>query len=398
MRIVLICDDYLPDSTRVSAKMMHELACELLRQGHESIVICPNNGTDVKKITHLKLDGVDIFKFPNGKVKDTFKVKRAINESLLSINAWRYLAAEIKNKKIDGVVYYSPSIFFGPLVKRIKSYWHCKSYLILRDSFPQWLIDQGIICSGGFTDKYFRFFEKINYKSADCIGVMSHKNKELFLKHYPEFSNVCVLYNWTNLKNSTLTRPSEILKQQSLTEKIIFFYGGNIGHAQDMSNLMRLALGMKELDNVHFLFIGQGDEVELVKNFIKIHSLKNCTYLPSISQHEYLSLLRIVHVGLFSLAKNHTVHNFPGKLLGYMANKLPILGSVNAGNDLKQIVEKAHSGYVHINGDDQSLLDSAVILANDIHIRKKMGENGYALLYERFSVEFAAEHIVLQLQ
>lgn len=161
---------------------------------------------------------------------------------------------------------------------------------------------------------------------------------------------------------------------------------------------MRLALGMKELDNVHFLFIGQGDEVELVKNFIKIHSLKNCTYLPSISQHEYLSLLRIVHVGLFSLAKNHTVHNFPGKLLGYMANKLPILGSVNAGNDLKQIVEKAHSGYVHINGDDQSLLDSAVILANDIHIRKKMGENGYALLYERFSVEFAAEHIVLQLQ
>lgn len=32
MRIALICDDYLPDSTRVSAKMMHELACELLEK------------------------------------------------------------------------------------------------------------------------------------------------------------------------------------------------------------------------------------------------------------------------------------------------------------------------------------------------------------------------------
>ncbi|HFW3617390.1 TPA: glycosyltransferase WbuB, partial [Salmonella enterica subsp. enterica serovar Waycross] len=131
MRIVLICDDYLPNSTRVSAKMMHELACEFLRQGHESIVICPNNGVDVKKITHIKLDGVDIFNFPNGKVKDTSKFKRAINESLLSINAWRHLSTVIKNKKIDGVVYYSPSIFFGPLVKKIKNYWHCKSYLIL---------------------------------------------------------------------------------------------------------------------------------------------------------------------------------------------------------------------------------------------------------------------------
>ncbi|HFW2862433.1 TPA: glycosyltransferase family 4 protein, partial [Salmonella enterica subsp. enterica serovar Waycross] len=251
---------------------------------------------------------------------------------------------------------------------------------------------------GGFTDKYFRFFEKLNYKSADYIGVMSQKNKELFLKLYPEFSNVCVLYNWANLKNCDSIRPSKILKQHSLSKKIIFFYGGNIGHAQDMGNLMRLALRMKTFDNVHFLFIGQGDEVELVKSFIKTHSLKNCTYLPAISQHEYSSLLRIVHVGLFSLAKNHSVHNFPGKLLGYMANKLPILGSVNDGNDLKQIIEKSHSGYVHINGDDQSLLDSAVILANDALLRKKMGENGCSLLHELFSVEFAAEHIVLRLQ
>ena len=68
MRIALICDDYLPDSTRVSAKMMHELACELLEKGHEPIVICPCNKIQTLEI--LNLDGVVVYKFPNGAIKN----------------------------------------------------------------------------------------------------------------------------------------------------------------------------------------------------------------------------------------------------------------------------------------------------------------------------------------
>ena len=49
-------------------------------------------------------------------------------------------------------------------------------------------------------------------------------------------------------------------------------------------------------------------------------------------------------VGLFTLHKDHTTHNFPGKLLGYMVQRLPILGSINKGNDLKEIVENANAG------------------------------------------------------
>ncbi|MTH47365.1 glycosyltransferase family 4 protein [Intestinirhabdus alba] len=397
MRLALICDDYLPNSTRVSAKMMHELACELLRQGHDPIVLCPNGG-ESKKVIPLCLDGITIYRFPNGRTKDTTKLKRAFNESLLSFNAWLFLSKEIKNKEIEGVIYYSPSIFFGPLVKKIKNIWHCKSYLILRDSFPQWLIDQGMIRSGGIVDKYFRYFERLNYNAADYIGVMSDKNKELFLAQYPHIANVNVLYNWTDAKDNSPQQNSDILKLHSLEEKIIFFYGGNIGHAQDMANLMRLAFGMRKHMNVHFLFIGQGDEVELVKKFIDEHRLDNCTYLPSISQDEYSALLRLVHVGLFSLARNHSVHNFPGKLLGYMANNLPILGSVNEGNDLMPIVSDAQAGYVHINGDDQQLLDSGVKLASDLQLRKKMGENGRSLLLSKFSVESAVDNIIRKLQ
>ena len=39
MKLLLIIDDYLPDSTKVGAKMMHELALELKNNGHEVSVL-----------------------------------------------------------------------------------------------------------------------------------------------------------------------------------------------------------------------------------------------------------------------------------------------------------------------------------------------------------------------
>ncbi|EGH1078213.1 glycosyltransferase family 4 protein, partial [Escherichia coli] len=309
-----------------------------------------------------------------------------------------YLSSEIKRKKIDGVIYYSPSIFFGAFVKKIKKYWKCKSYLILRDSFPQWLVDQRIIRRNGMLEKYFRFFEKKNYTAANYIGVMSSKNKELFTLQYPHYKNVDVLYNWADLNSTQDVSPSDILERLSLADKVIFFYGGNIGHAQDMANLMRLAIGMRTINYVHFLFVGQGDEVELVKKTIAENALENCTYLPAISQSEYKSILKVVHVGLFSLAKNHSVHNFPGKLLGYMANKLPILGSVNEGNDLMQVLIGAKAGYVHVNGYDAELLQSAIKLATEEKLRNELGENGHSLLEKTFSTQSAVENILLRLK
>ncbi|EIK8131965.1 glycosyltransferase family 4 protein [Escherichia coli] len=395
MRIALICDDYLPDSTRVSAKMMHELACELLEKGHEPIVICPCNKIHTLEI--LNLDGVVVYKFPNGAIKNVSKISRAINESMLSFNAWRFIGKYIRETKIDGVVYYSPSIFFGKLANKIKENWHCKSYLILRDSFPQWLVDQGIIKEGGLAERYFRYFEQINYDAADYIGLMSDRNKDIFINKYQNKYKVQTLFNWADFKGIDNIPSATLRSKLALQNKVIFFYGGNIGHAQDMMNLMRLVRSASYRDDVHFLLIGQGDEVSLVKQFIIDNSLKNCTYLPSITQSEFKSVLKIVDVGLFSLAKNHTVHNFPGKLLGYMANKLPILGSVNASNDVMEIINGAKAGFVFVNGNDEALLNAAINLADDTQLRKNLGCNAYSLLQEKFSVEMAAEKILSSL-
>ncbi|MGR5306668.1 glycosyltransferase family 4 protein [Vibrio mediterranei] len=395
MRLALVIDDYLPHSTRVGAKMFHDLALELMKKGNDVTVITPHFDKSSSRFIQDVFDEITVWRFYSGPIKDVNKIKRAINESLLSFNAWLVLKDKIEEDSFDGVIYYSPSIFFGSLVEKIKRHCSCPSYLVLRDFFPQWAIDSGMIRKGSLIERYFRFFESRSYQSADMIGVMSQRNLEIFTQDTESRYSSSVLRNWANLiPHQTSSRAINLREKLCLTDEVIFFYGGNIGHAQDMANLMRLVRGMQCNDNAHFLFIGQGDEVELIKSLATKWELENFSYLPSVNQSEFKDILAQVDIGLFSLSSNHSAHNFPGKLLGYMVQSLPILGSVNQGNDLMDLVNEKEAGLVTVNGNDNKFLENAIKLYENRSLRKQMGLNGYNLLEEEFAVSKIATSIL----
>lgn len=394
MKICLVIDDYLPNSIKVGAKMMHELALEFLSQGHSVTVITPEPGLE----TYYQIDdieGVEIWRFRSGPIKNVNKITRAINETLLPFKARIALSTLFHDNPHEIIVYYSPTIFWGSLIKYLKQLWRAPSYLILRDIFPQWAIDRGLIKKNSFIEKYFLFFEKLNYENADIIGLMSARNLEWFRQNKANNWNLEILPNWA--ADSFLRSSGKYRKQLSLENKIIFFYGGNIGHAQDMMNIVRLAERMKPFQEVHFLLVGSGDEVNLVKNEIVLRNLTNMTLLPPLPQTEFKKLLAEIDVGLFTLHKDHTTHNFPGKLLGYMVQSIPILGSVNPGNDLKELLEKEKAGLITINGEDDLFFENAIKLL-DTHTRKSLGANAKKLLEKTFSVSSAAKNILESLK
>lgn len=392
MNFLIIVDDYLPTSTKVAAKMMHELAVELIERGNKVTVITPQN-EQKKKLKLTLIDSVTVVSFKSGKIKNTNKIRRGINESMLSYFAWKSAGEYLKEHQHDIILYYSPSIFWGQLVEKLKKKWSAPSYLILRDIFPQWAIDNGLMENNSAIHKYFKYFEKKTYEVADCIGVMSPKNLDYFEKNEKLSKNVEVLYNWSKIggfdKKVTTHR-----KKLKLENKVVLFYGGNIGVAQNIENLLKLVLKLKNDERAHFLFVGNGDEVSLVKEYIEKFELKNLTYLPSVNQVIYEEMLSEFDIGLFSLHPNHSTHNFPGKLLSYMFFSKPILGSVNKDNDLMNMINSEKSGFVFENGNDESLFKAALDLIDSHKMRREMGENGKILLENKFSVKNAANQIL----
>jgi len=370
---------------------MHELGVEFVKRGNAVTVVTPDPTIgSAQEIAHL--DGVTVCRFRTGKIKNTSKIIRLVNEMLLSFNAWKSYKNYFKEEPHDLIVFLSPSIFWSGLVEKLKTLWRAPSYLLLRDFFPQWVIDSGILREQSLVAKFLRYFEKANYRSADMIALQSPKNIEWFSATNSTDTPVGLLYNWTS-DTPVIDKRDKYRKRHGLQDKVVFFYGGNVGHAQDMGNIVRLAKNMRAEKKAHFVIAGKGDEFELVQQAKDDECLSNLTLLPPVPQNEYRLMLSEFDIGMFTLHRDHKTHNFPGKLLAYMAQGIPILGSVNVGNDLKEVLENAKAGFVTINGQDDVLLENAYKLMDEM-LRKSMGLNSNQLLHDVFSVQTAADTIL----
>ena len=250
MHIALLPDEYLPSGTRVHAKMFHELAVFLKSIGHYPIVITPGSPSQSTRLLIEYVDGIEVWRFRSGYTRGVGMIRRAINEWLLSFRAWLAIKSKMKEVHFDLCINYAPTIFFGPLAKRLKQR-GTYIYLIVRDMFPQWIIDEGLLSEKSIAAYFFRYYEKLNYMTSDCIGVQSKANLDVFSAKFPKLNNIRILRNWADTSNTALEDSnSNFLNKHGLEDKVIFFYGGNIGHAQDMKNIMRLVKNMQNFDNI----------------------------------------------------------------------------------------------------------------------------------------------------
>ncbi len=390
---ILIVVVYYPPNTTSAAQMMRDLAREFTRQGHSVTVVTPSDS--VKEATRvIQEDGVLVARVRTGNMKSAGRVLRLWRESRLSANIWSNARKFFRENPSDLIVFYSPTIFFGDLVKRLRNLWNCPSYLVHRDLFPQWAVEAGILREGSMLHRYLRRKELIQYAAADVIGVEAPGNLDYFKRTLNGQSDKSeVLYNWITAPRQPATN-SEWRRTLELEGKIVFFYGGNIGAAQDMDNILRLASSLQEQDRIFFLLVGSGSEVRRLNAEITRMDLKNMKILPPLPESEYMRCLSEFDVGLVSLDRHLKSNNFTGKVLGYVGCGKPILASVNPGNDLIAFINDSDAGIACANGEDGRLRDAALLLAAHPEIRRRMGENARALSATVFSVESVANQIL----
>jgi glycosyltransferase involved in cell wall biosynthesis len=395
MRILLVVVYYPPNETS-AAQMMHALAHEFARRGHKVIVATPSEHSR-KSVRIEEEDGITVVRIRAGSLRQVGNSIRMWRECRISKTMWRHGERFFRNNHCDLVVFYSPTIFFGELVERLKEIWRCPSYLILRDIFPKWAIDTGILREG-LVYKYLKRKELAQYAVSDMIGVEAPGDLTYFDSFVPDARDrVEVLHNWLDV--SMVPKSGANWRSRlGLENKVVFFYGGNLGKAQDMDNLLRLALGLQARREIFFLMVGSGSEGSRIKGEILRNKMLNIRVLPPLPQKEYLECLSEFDVGLISLDRRLKSHNFTGKLLGYVMCGKPVLASINPGNDLMAFLQKADFGVACVNGDDEKLREAAIRLASDSLLRAEMGARARCLSETIFSVRGAAGQILSHLE
>ncbi len=391
MRIALIADTFPPLRTS-GAVQLRDLSREFARQGHALTVLLPTVGLSTPW-QQEDFDGVQVLRLRAPKTKDINYVSRTINEFLMPFAMLRNLRkSPLAQQRWDGVVWYAPSIFHGPLASALKKASACKGYLIIRDIFPEWAVDMGLM-GRGLPYKFFKAVANYQYSVADVIGIQTQGNQAYFADR--PGCKVEVLQNW--LADAPDVGCSVQVAGGKLAGRTIFVYAGNMGVAQGMGVLLDLAERLRSRTDIGFLFVGRGSDAQQLRQDAEQRGLDNVEFHDEIDPTEIPGLYAQCHVGVVALDPRHKTHNIPGKFLSYMQSGLPVLATINAGNDLASLIQSERVGQVCIDNSVDTLQRLAQALVQELAEDTAMSARCKALSARLFSPEVAVKQITAAL-
>lgn len=339
------------------------------------------------------LDGISVIRLKSPKTKDVGYVRRTIGEFLMPFYMLRNLRkSRFADSRWDGVVWYSPTIFLGPIVNALKKVNGCRSYLIIRDIFPEWAADMGLM-GRGLPYRFFKTIANYQYSVADVIGVQTPGNLAYFSAWLAKSSGQLeVLHNW--LAPAPNAGCGISIADTKLAGRIIFVYAGNMGVAQGMGVLLGLVEALKDRADLGFLFVGRGSDAQSLKTRAEGSGLDNVVFFDEIDPGEIPGLYAQCHIGLVALDPRHKTHNIPGKFLSYMLSGLPVLASINQGNDLVELIQQERVGRTSTDSSGASLAILAQDLVDEISMDTEIGARCRNLAEKLFSPQMAVRQIV----
>jgi glycosyltransferase involved in cell wall biosynthesis len=394
MRIALIADTFPPLRTS-GAVQLRDLSREFARQGHALTVLLPSSDQGAPWLLE-DVDGFRVLRLRVPRIKDIGYVRRTLGEFAMPFAMLRQLRkSPLAIEQWDGVVWYSPSIFHGPLASALKKCSGCKGYLILRDIFPEWAVDIGLM-GRGLPYRIFDAVARYQYVVADVIGVQTPGNRSYFDRWLQQPGrSLEVLQNW--LDNPVRTCCTIRMNETALAGRKVFVHAGNMGVAQGMDILLELAEKLKHRTDVGFLFVGRGSEAERLKTLAIKRKLGNVLFFDEIHPDEIPDLYSQCCAGIVALDSKHKSHNIPGKFLTYMQSGLPVLANINLDNDLAKMIRDEKVGQVCESNQIEELVQLTTRLLEQIETDKKLSVRCRNFFEREFSVEKSVHQIVAAL-
>ena len=150
-----------------------DLIREFVRHGHSFYVVKPNERSLGRPTELTESCGVRILGVRTLNIQKTNVVEKGIGTLLLERQYYRAIKKYFKDIKFDLILYSTPPITFNKVIASLKSLYGARTYLLLKDIFPQNAVDLGMFPAGSLFHRFFRAKERRLYALSDMIGCMS---------------------------------------------------------------------------------------------------------------------------------------------------------------------------------------------------------------------------------
>lgn len=374
-----------------------DLMREFTSRGNDVYIASPTERRFGKKTHLIKSDHCQILKIRTLNIQKTNIIEKGIGTLLLESQFDKAIKKFWGNVRFDLVLYATPPITFNRVIEGIKKHCGAKSYLMLKDIFPQNAVDLGMMKEGGFLHKMFRKKEARLYEISDKIGCMSPANCEYVIKHNPEVNpdkvelcpNAVMPVEIPELLDNE--KKELLFKLNIPTNKTLYIYGGNLGKPQGVDYLLKVVEANENRKESYIVIVGDGTEYGKIKAWFDQNHPQNAILISRLPKEDYDNLVRACDAGLIFLDPRFTIPNFPSRLLSYLENSMPVLLATDVNTDMGRIAGKEGFGLWCATGDLGKFMTNMDRM--DASTIKSMGKQGYKYLMDNYTVSKVADII-----
>lgn len=337
----------------------HNLYADLLRvfsrQGHRVCVVSPverKHGMSTCFYVDDEDSNVSFLKVRTGNIQKTNVIEKGISTLLLEYQLTHGIKKYLSDKAFDLILYSTPPITIVKPVEYIKRGNQARTYLLLKDIFPQNAVDLEMLSKTGVKGLLYRYFrrkERKLYDISDRIGCMSLANAEYIHRNNPELDadKIEVCPNSIEVQDMTLSEEERRSLRQKYgipLDKRVFVYGGNLGKPQGIPFLIQCLKSQETNPDAFFLIVGDGTEFGRLEEYFRTVPANMCL-MKSLPRDDYDRMIAACDVGLIFLDHRFTIPNFPSRLLSYMQAGLPVLACTDPNTDVGKVIVDGGFGW-----------------------------------------------------
>ena len=336
-----------------------DLMKEFIKHGHRHYIVTPREKKLGEKTELINYDDYSLLKVQIGNTSNVSLIEKGISTVTLSSRFYNAVKSKLGKLKFGLILYSTPPITLATPVAKLKTLFNCRTYLMLKDIFPQNAVDLEMFSKKSLIYKFFRMQEKKLYKMSDRIGCMSPANVKYVLNNNPDIDvekvelcpNAIIPHECEDR-----TKYKDIIhnKYSIPANATVFLYGGNLGKPQGIPFIIECLKANINKKDRYFIICGSGSEYGILKDYFEQSNIKNAVLIDFLPKGEYDELVKGCDVGLVFLDYRFTIPNYPSRILSYMENSMPVLVCSDNFSDVGDTCVQGSFGFKCSSNDVQA--------------------------------------------
>lgn len=182
-------------------------------------------------------------------------------------------------------------------------------------------------------------------RRADRIIAIGGRMRERLVAKGARPDRIDVIQNWVDTDEIVPgDRDNDWAREQQLVGKFVVMHSGNVGHAQDLDNLVRATTFLRDLDDLAVPIIGFGArhaEVRELAERLDADTIRLLPYQPRSVLAQSLATANLHYVGLAPGLSGFVV---PSRVYGILASGRAVVVAADPDSETSRLVEEAGCG------------------------------------------------------